>query len=84
MMAIKSSSAEQNSRPGTSWADKKCSYVQTLRELFDAAEDDAKKQVMSQAYKLCSDLDACYETLFVEVEHGVLKPLEEKIKKNKK
>jgi hypothetical protein len=42
---------------------------------------------MSQGYKSCSELDEFFETLFVDVKYGVVKPLEEKnkkIKNNKK
>ena len=55
-----------------------------LRELFDGAKADAKNQVMSEAYKSCSELDEFFETLFVDVKYGVVKPLEEKKKKMKK
>jgi len=43
-----------------------------------------KNQVMSEAYKSCSELDEFFETLFVDVKYGVVKPLKEKKKKMKK
>ena len=63
---------------------KKGASVQKLRELFDGAKADAKNQVMSEAYKSCSELDEFFETLFVDVKYGVVKPLEEKKNKMKK
>jgi hypothetical protein len=38
---------------------------------------------MSQAKKMCTDLDEVFETLFVDVKYGVVKPEQNKHKKSK-
>ena len=63
---------------------KKVVSFQKIRELFDGVKADAREQVMSQAKKLCTDLDEVFETLFVDVKYGVVKPEENKHKKSKK